>query len=173
MLSATPPALEPRLTLEQAAGEIDPSEVQDALLRKALVLWQELRGDRLYPSRQQLTPRVLGPLLRHAILIKVLDDGREFQIRIIGDAIAAVQNIPMQGLTTAEIDRLLPGYGTMVRQSYMRACAEKLPQAYNGRILREADQRTFNRELLLLPLGDTDEAVDHLITFVVYMAPPA
>jgi len=173
MVRATPSAPELPLTLEQAAGEIDPSQVQNALLRKALMLWQELRGDRPYPSRRQITPRMLGPLLRHAILIKVLDDGTEFQIRIIGDAIAAVQNIPMQGLTTTEIDNLLPGYGTMVRQAYMRACAEKRPQAYDGPILREADQRTFNRELLLLPLGETDEAVDHLITFVVYMAPPA
>lgn len=171
MLRATSDILEPRLTLDHESGAIDPSEVQNELLCKALVLWQGLRGDRLYPSRQQLSPRTLGPLLRHAILIKVLDGGAEFQIRIIGDAIAAVQNVQMQGLTTAEIDHILPGYGSMVRLAYARACAEKLPQAYRGRILREADQRTFDRELLLLPLGETDDAVDYLITFVVYMAP--
>lgn len=173
MLRATSDILEPRLTLDHGSGEIDPSQVQNTLLRKALELWEDLRGDRLYPSRQQLSPRALGPLLRHAILIKVLDGGAEFQIRIIGDAIAAVQNIQMQGLTTAELDQILPGYGSMVRTAYVRAFDEKLPQAYSGPILREADQRTFNRELLLLPLGETDDAVDHLITFVVYMAPPA
>ena len=173
MSSAASVPLEPHLTRDDEFGEIDPSEVENRLLRKALMLWQDLRGERLFPSRQQLSPRVLGSLLSHAILIKVLDGGTEFQIRIIGDAIAAVQNVSMQGLTMAEIDVLLPGYGSMVRKSYIRACTTKMPQAYNGRLLREADRRIFNRELLLLPLGETDEAVDHLMTFVVYMAPSA
>ena len=173
MPPAAPVLFEPHLTHDDEFGEIDPEEVKNALLRKALTLWQDLRGDRLFPSRQQLSPRALGPLLSHAILIKVLDGGAEFQIRIIGDAIAAVQNISMQGLTMAEIDGLLPGYGSMVRKSYIRACTTKMPQAYNGRLFREADRRLFNRELLLLPLGETDEAVDNLMTFVVYMALPA
>lgn len=168
MLRADSDKLGVRLPVDLESDEIDPSEVQNEILRKALALWEGLKGGRLFPSRQQLSPRVLGPLLPHAILIKVLDGGAEFQVRIIGDAIAAIQNVPMQGLTTAEIDGLLPGYGTMVRGAYTRACAEKTPQAYRGRLLREADQRAFDRELLLFPLGETDALVDYLITFVVY-----
>lgn len=151
--------------------EIEPCDVQTAQLRKGLALWQELRGTRLFPSRGQMSPRALGPLLRNTILIKVLDEGREFQVRIIGDAIVAVQNDPVQGLTTAEIDKLLPGFGKLLHKNYSVVCTTKAPIARRGLFLREADERAFYREHLMLPLGETDEAVDHIVSLIVYASP--
>lgn len=156
---------------EHLSGSIDPNELKDPSLRRGLVLWQELRGPRRFPARAQISPRVLGTLLRNTILIKVLDGGAEFQVRIMGDAILAVQNDPIQGLTTAEIDKLLPGYGTQIRGLYTKVCADKAPLALRGSFTRAADQRVFHREHLLVPLGDTDDAVDYLISFVIYSQP--
>lgn len=163
--AATPPAS------GGLPGEIPAGEVGHALLRRGLALWNDLRGPRRFPSRSQISPRVLGALLRHTVLVKVLDDGGEFEVRIVGDAIAAVQDVPLQGLTTSGIDRKLPGYGTLLRQFYMRGCNAKAPMALRGPIQRRTLSRTLHRELLLLPLGDDDAAVDHLLSLVVYLPP--
>jgi hypothetical protein len=154
-------------------GGIEPERLSDPLLKRGLALWHELRGERRIPSRQQFSPRVLGNLLRHTILIKVLAESPEFQVRIMGDAILAVQTENFQGLTTRQIDQQLPGYGTMLHRMYSYACAVKQPLAFLGPMRREADQRLFHRGHLLVPLGESDEAVDHLISFVVYTQPPA
>ncbi|MBU6445088.1 MAG: PAS domain-containing protein [Alphaproteobacteria bacterium] len=167
-------AVENETSLAAAAslpGEIPADGVQHALLRKGLALWHELRGPRLFPSRTQLSPRALGPLLRHTVLVKVVDGGSDFQVRITGDAIAAVQDVPLQGLTTAGIDQKLPGYGALLRRFYGRACAGRKPLALRGMLQRATASRGLYRELLLLPLGECDEAVDHLVTFVVYLPP--
>ena len=153
-------------------GVIAPTELDDPLLLKGLALWNKLRGERAYPSRQQMSPRALGILLRQVILIKVLDGAKEFQIRIIGDGVLAVQSDPFQGLTTAEIDAMVPGYGDGLHQMYSHACEVKVPLAFRGRLKREGDGRVFHREHLLLPLGETDAAVDHLMSVVVYLQPP-
>jgi hypothetical protein len=157
--------------LRSHRGRIDPEAVETPELCKGLALWHTLRGARCYPSLQQMSPRALGALLRHTILIKVLDRENEFQVRIIGDAIMAVQTDPLQGLTTAQVDELLPGYGAGLRRMYSYVCATKAPIAFRGELRREADGRVFHREHLLVPLGDTDDAVDHLISFIVYIEP--
>ena len=171
MTAHMPDLSKPPRAAGQALGEIDPNDVQTALLRRGLTLWQDLRGARLFPARARMSPRVLGTLLRHAILIKVLDDGAEFQIRIMGDAILAVQEDPIQGLTTAEIDKMLPGYGAVLHWIYTRASSGKAPLAFRGLFRREADGRIFDREHLLLPLGETDETVDYLLSLVIHTQP--
>jgi len=166
-----PDLSKPPLAADRAFGEIDPNDVQTAPLRRGLALWQDLRGARLFPARARMSPRALGTLLRHTILIKVLDNGAEFQIRIIGDAIMAVHSDPIQGLTMAEINTMLPGYGDMLHQLYSKCCEIKRPLAFRGEFRREPDQRVFHREHLLVPLGEADEAVDYLISFLVYSQP--
>ncbi len=91
----------------------------------------------------------------------------------MGDAILAVQPENFQGLTTGEIEALLPGYGVGLHRMYSHSCAVKVPLAFHGPLRREADQRVFHREHLLVPLGDSDEAVDHLISLIVYTQPAA
>lgn len=163
---------QPPTAYKQLSGDnIEPCDVQSALLRKGLALWQTLRGARLFPSREQMSPRALGPLLRNTILIKVLDGGRDFQVRIIGDAIVAVQNDPVQGLTTAEIDKMLPGFGKLLHKNYSIVCTAKAPIAMRGLFRRDADKRVFHREHLILPLGNTDDAVDHIVSLIVYTNP--
>ncbi len=152
-------------------GDIEPADVRSAPLHKGLTLWRELRGSRLFPSRQQMTPRALGSLLRNTMLAKVLNGGREFQLRVIGDAIMTVQNDSLQGMTTAEVEKVLPRYGEMLRRNYSVVCTLKAPRALRGKFCREVDNRVFYREHLMLPLGETDAAVDHIISLIVYTQP--
>lgn len=166
MLPQTPDSL--RSADRPLSGEIALSQVQNALLRKGLALWQSARGPRRFPVRHQMSPRALGPLLRNTALIKVLEDGAEFQIRIIGDAILAAQGDHVQGMTTAEIEDQLPGYGMLLHRIYSRVHRGSEPLAFAGEFRREADGKAFDHEHLLVPLGESDDAVDHLMSFVVY-----
>ena len=152
-------------------GEIPADAVCHALVRRGLALWRELRGQRLFPSRSQTSPRALGPLLRNTVFVKVLGGGEEFQIRVMGDVITAAQDFPLQGLTTAAIDLVLPGYGRTLHGLYSRACTTRAPVALRGPLVRKSRLGQVCREYLLLPLGETDAAVDHLLSLIVYLSP--
>ena len=158
-------------SIGDVTGRIDPGMVEAAPLQRGLALWRSLAGDRLFPGRSQMSPRALGGLLRNTILIKVLDEGAEFQVRIIGDVIRAIDPDAWQGLTTREMDARLPGHGANLRAVYGHACTHKAPLAFRGLFRRKADGWTFHREHLLLPLGESDDAVDHLISLIVIIQP--
>ena len=92
-----------------------------------------------------------------------LDGGRDFRFRVSGDVVNIQQGMVLQGLTTADWDAKLPGFGTHMRRVYHRAMRRRAPVAYSGLYLRAADQHTCSHESLMAPLGDDGETVDHLI----------
>ena len=153
---------------KRISGQIDLSEIQNATVRKGYDLWESLRGARLFPSRAQMSPKALGPMLRNTVLVRVLDAGAEFQLRVIGDAIMIAQGDQFQGLTTAEVEKQLPRYGTVLHRTYSLVFTEKQPAAFRGTYHRAADGRIFHHENVLLPLGESDEAPDHILGVVVY-----
>lgn len=155
--------------LAKLIGLIDIDDLRAPELLQGYELWNMGRGRRLFPARDQMSPRRLGRLLRHIVLVRVLDDGREFQIRVAGDGVIAAHVEPLVGLTTAEVDTLLPGYGSGLHQLYSHVYTTKAPIAFRGLIHREPDNKPFNREHLLVPLGETDHMVDHLISFIIYL----
>jgi hypothetical protein len=147
---------------------VDASEIQNVQLRKAFDLWTRLRGSRLFPARSEISPRDLSDFLRNTVLVRVLDGGNEFQFRIVGDAIVLAQGQSFQGLTTAEIEVRLPGYGAMVKRAYQRIQGERKPLVLRGWFEQGTTQRAFFHETLGLPLGPDDATVDHILVVAVY-----
>lgn len=166
------PEPEPKAELDNTSlGMIGLDELQGEPLRNGLALWRLKKGKRLYPSREDMSPRVLGALLRNVVLVKVLEDGHEFEIRIVGDVVASMQEIPVQGLRTREMDEIIPGFGHALRQIFAQVCKEKSAMAIRGKVLRNIGIAEIRREIVLMPLGQTDEAVDHILTLIVYNPP--
>jgi hypothetical protein len=147
---------------------VDTSDIQNALLRKAFDLWNKLKGARPFPARSEISPRDLVDFLRHIVLVRVLDDGNEFQFRIVGDAIVLAQGHSFQGLTTAEIEVQLPGYGKMVRRAYQRVYTDRKPLLLRGWFEHASTKRAFLHETLGLPLGPDPDTVDHILVVAVY-----
>jgi hypothetical protein len=143
-------------------------EVQNPLVRKGLALWQRQRGTRRFPGRSEMSPRQLSSLLRNTVLVRVLGNAEDFEFRIVGDAIVTVQGASFQGMTTTQIEAVLPSYGKMLRRSYVAVCESGEPSAYRGWFDRGADGRAFFHESLILPLGADDQTVDHLLILGVY-----
>ena len=152
----------------QPTARIDTSDIQSAQLRKAFDLWTTLKGSRPFPARSEISQRDMTDFLRHIVLVRVLDDGDEFQFRIVGDAIVLAQGQSFQGLTTAEIELRLPGYGKMVNRAYKRVYADRKPLLLRGWFEHASTQRAFFHETLGLPLGPDAETIDHILVVAVY-----
>jgi len=152
--------------------QIDPSEIENISLRKGLELWNRKRADRRMPARAEITPRDMAEFLRNVVLVRVLDGGKEFEFRIVGDAIVVVQGAAFQGMNTKEIDQQVPGYGSALREVYKRLCARGEPQAFRGPAQNGPSGKPFFHESLLLPLGADGETADHILVIGIYSFGP-
>ncbi|HWD48468.1 MAG TPA: hypothetical protein VG309_00985 [Rhizomicrobium sp.] len=144
-------------------------DIENAIVQRGVDLWMEARGSKSMPSRMQLSPRVLSPILRNTVLVRVISGGEDFELRIIGDAVVQAEGRSLQGMTTAEIDLVLPGYGEVLRKGYAWAQRKAEPGAYRGWYDREADERTMYHETAVLPLSDDDKTVDHILVVGAYI----
>lgn len=135
---------------------------------QALTLWNAQRGERRFPPREALSPRAMAPFLRNTVLVRVIDGGKDYQFRVVGDAIVEVQGASLQGLTIGEIDKAQPGYGSALRPVYDRVVARGEPLAFRGQVPQAALRRAFFHESLVLPLGADGTTVDHLLVVGAY-----
>jgi hypothetical protein len=142
--------------------------IKSPLLLKALAIWTEKKGTRRMPARDDMTPRAMAPFLRNTALVKVIDGGREYQFRVVGDAVTQVQGQSYQGLTLTEVDKKLPGYGSLLRPVHDVVVARAEPLAFRGHIRRSPTGRMFFHETVILPLGSGD-AVDHFLVVVEHV----
>ncbi len=163
--TGTKPKARKRSVLTQS---IAPSEVQNPVTRKGLDLWQRARGARLFPTRAEMPPHDMADMLRNIVLVKVLDGGREFEFRIVGDAMVVAQGCSFRGMNLAQIDDVLPGYGTMLHGIYAQIFHQREALAFRGWFERRADNRAFFHETLVLPLGESEAEVDHILVIGVY-----
>lgn len=155
---------------------VDIAAIREPVLHQALAVWNELKGTGRFPNRDAMSPRAMAPFLRNIVLVRVLEDGKEYEFRIVGDAIVQVQGGGFQGHTLTEIDAKLPGYGAFLRPIYDLLVAAGEPHAYRGHVPDGPVKRAFAHETLLLPLG-ADAAVDHILvvgayTYTVEQPPP-
>jgi hypothetical protein len=138
-------------------------ELQNPVVCEALAAWERARQGRPMPSRIDMSPRVMRGFLKHTALIQVLDGGRDFRYRVVGDAVIIQQGVALNGMTTTDLDARIPGYGAQLARAYARVLRHRTPLAYRGLYFRPADKHTFSHESIMAPLGDDGEAVDHLI----------
>jgi hypothetical protein len=150
-------------TQKMSRNAIALADVSNPIVRKALDVWERVRGERAMPSRADMGPRALLGLLSNTAVVRILEDGEDFQFRIVGDQIRVQQGMPMQGKTTAEVDAAMPGYGTLLRRIYRSAYEAAKPVAFRGWYTRPQDNHPFFHEVVILPLSDTGATPDHLI----------
>jgi hypothetical protein len=138
-------------------------ELRNPIVCEALATWRRLCGARKMPSRADMSPRVMRGFLKHMALIQIVEGGRDFRYRVVGDAVIMQQNVPLNGMTTSDLDARIPGYGAQLARAYARVYRHRVPLAYRGLYYRPADQHTFSHESIMAPLGDDGETADHLI----------
>jgi hypothetical protein len=154
---------------ETVSARIALDEVESALVRAAVGYWRELCRGRPFPARADILPRDIRGLLRNIALLKVVDDGADYDYRIVGDAHVMAYGFSMQGKRLTEMDEFAAGHGEVLKRLYDRVVRKGEPYALRGWIGRSERQKKFiYSESLFAPLGD-GETVDHVFNVSVYV----
>jgi hypothetical protein len=154
---------------ESASGIIALDAVESPILLQGVAYWRKLKGERSYPSRQEMLPRELAPLLRHVALIRLIDDGADYEYRIVGDAHVQSHGFSMQGQRVSEVDKFSPGYGPVLKSLYDHAVRRRDLYAFRGWMERGEQHRQYiYSESVFMPLGPDEDTIDHVLNLSVY-----
>lgn len=141
--------------------------IQDSVLRQALSLWSDKCGGRLFPARDDITPRDMSAFLRNVTLYRVLDKGGDFEYRVMGDAAVVAWERSFTGMGRMELNVLQPGMGDLVARVCRWVFREREPLCMRG-LLRKDIADVRHQETIFLPLSESDETVDHILSVGVY-----
>jgi hypothetical protein len=155
---------------QNASGVIPLEALEHPILQQAVAYWARLKGSRTYPARQDLMPRDLSPLLRHVVLLRVIDGGADYEYRIVGDAHVISHGFSMQGLRVTDVDKYSPGYGPVLKGLYDRAVRRRDVYAFRGWMERgDLNKKYIYSESVFMPMGPDEATIDHVLNFSVYV----
>ena len=149
---------------QTAAHTVTLDELDSPVLRLAADYWRSLCIGRRFPARADLHPRDMAGFLRDMFLVRIIDDGADYEYRIVGDAQAQAYAVPLQGRRISEISVTAPWFRHVATTVYehVRQSGELL--ILRGRVGREFPEAKFvYHESVFLPLGAKDDIVDHLL----------
>jgi hypothetical protein len=154
---------------ESASGVIALEAVESPILLRGVAYWRKLKGSRTYPSRQEMMPRELAPLLRNVVLIRLIDGGADYEYRIVGDAHVFSHGFSMQGQKVSDVDKYSPGYGPVLKSLYDHAVRRRDLYAFRGWMERgEQHKQYIYSESVFMPLGPDENTIDHVFNLSVY-----
>jgi hypothetical protein len=145
-------------------------ELDNAAVRTGANYWRMLRGGRKIPPRAELSPRELRAILKHVLVLRVIDGGADYEYRIVGDLHVQAYGFQFQNMRLSAIEAASAGFGKMMRGLYEHVRVTAEPFAVRGWIGREVrDARFVYFESVFLPLGDDGQTVDHIACVSVYV----
>jgi hypothetical protein len=147
---------------EQSTGEITTLDMLEAKdVKLGIAQWTALCGERRFPAEP--VPWLLGLLLRNIILVRVLEDGNDYEYRIVGNALVEGgfgENFAGRRLSAITSD--LPRFGIGLRMLYDMVRGSGEPLFYRGWAGRDMPGARFvYYESAILPFGADD--VDHIL----------
>lgn len=151
-------------------GVIELDAVENPTVRAGVAYWRQIRGERKFPSREQVQPRGIAGLLRNTLILRASEDG-DHEFRIVGDAHVIAHGFSIQGKRISQIEKHAPGYGAMLKSIYDPVIAQHTAFGLRGWLLKgEKQQQFLHTEAVFLPLGPHDDTVDHVLNFSAYVA---
>jgi hypothetical protein len=147
-------------TPNESSGEIiTVSQLEAVAVREAVERWRALKGAGRYPG----TPdAVMAPVSGNIILVKVLDDGRDYQYLHVGEGLVAGFGENFSGQCLSEIEATGPRFGIGLRMLYEMVRAGGEPLCYRGWAGQDMPGAQFvYYESTVLPFGESH--VDHIL----------
>lgn len=138
--------------------------IRHEALRAGAAYWGRLRGERPWPSREELNLREMASFVRFMSLVRVIDDGADFEHRIVGDAMAQLFTVPIQNKRFSEIAKTAPVLIEKAAFSLRKVLATRSPLALRERG-SDSDLLLEPAELIILPLGRSADVIDHMLCF--------
>jgi len=139
-------------------------------LRLGYDYWRLLRGTRRFPARDEIKPRDIAGALSHMVLVKVLDGGADFQFRIVGHHASLGYHIDFTNRLLSDVAVDLPRASRNWAAICRQIIASGVPLGVHVSSGLDAPEVNFTEaESVFLPLGPTDDCVDHVMTFVEHV----
>jgi hypothetical protein len=155
-----PPSSALRMELWGEASVIRPHLSAKAPLA-VLDYWDALRGARLFPARSQFDPMAVRRHLPLIFLIDVLPHG-EYRYRVVGTVISEFFGA---GNAAGKTPYDVFGATAEVALAPIRICVgERTPYMHKASAAWHYQDRNYvHYEVVVLPLGESDEAVDKVL----------
>ena len=147
-----------------AIETIGMQDIESTPLLTVVAAWRKWRGLHAMPRREQIALRDLGMATRHISLVRVIDDGEDYEFRIIGDAHVQAYGTSFQNKQVSDVIDAEPRFGKQLKASYDLVRITKRPYALRGTLGSLAQFSWF--ETCYLPFGTDD--VDHIVNAAVY-----
>jgi hypothetical protein len=145
-------------------------DLDDPAVKLGAEHWLRLKGDRRFPSRDDLVPRDMAGFLRNVALVRIVDEGRDYEYRIAGDAHVEAHGASFQGTCLSDLEARAPRYGRLTRATYEHVRVTAEPYCLRGWVGRDVpDSRFVYYESAFLTLGTNEDAVDHLLIVSAYV----
>lgn len=151
-------------TMTPAVETIDVQDVEAGALQAVVAAWQKWRGRHAMPSREKIAMRDLGVATRHISLVRVVDDGDDYEFRIIGDAHVQAYGTSFQNRLLSELAAEAPRFAKQLKASFDLVRITRKPCAFRGSLGSAAKFSWF--ETCYLPFGGSD--VDYIVNAAVY-----
>jgi hypothetical protein len=144
---------------------------ESSVIRQGFTYWLGLKGSRRFPARRQVTLRGLRGLAKYASLIRVIDGGSDYEFRFVGDVPVSAVGWNFQGRRFSEPDVSEVMQANYRHHFYGEVVRTSEPRLFKSRMVEHCHLKLpMHSETVYFPLGDTDEAVDHLLGFTVFSA---
>jgi len=125
--------------------------------------WDNARGERAFPKRQDFSPLTMVPFLPAIVLHDVGGNARTYTFRLVGTAVTEVLGFDPTGMGLDEI----PSTATM-RTRYDWVLEHKKPYMCTNLPTRWAKKDYKSYSTLVLPLGPSDDEVTMLIASLTF-----
>jgi hypothetical protein len=160
--------------VETGATEfISVEQVSDPHVKIGAAYWRLRCGQSKFPARAELTLRGLAAVLPFSVIVSVVDNGADYEYRYVGDAQRAAFKTSFKGVRVSKIEDTAPELGALLRGAYDMVRSTGIPFAVRGRADYGAPGATpLFHETAFLPLGVSDDAVDHLLIVGVQVPEP-
>jgi len=141
-------------------------DISHPLVESVLRIWTQQRIGKLFPSRELMVSRRMAPFLKDVVLIGVVNQGADFEFRVVGRAIRVAFSRNVSGMRIADLNRLENGFGDVIQQVCRHVFRTGIPLAVQGTLIR-ADLDAHHQQSVFLPLG-VGADVDHILYVVGY-----
>jgi hypothetical protein len=137
----------------------------DPLIARFYRYWDERRQGRWAPARADIDPVDFAYVLADVTLIDVAGDPPRFRYRIVGHNLAQREILSMAGRWLDEMPE--PHFRDRLRRSFLSVVRTRVPRHGVRNITLDGRRRHY--EFLILPLSNSGEQVDMLITAQRYL----
>ncbi len=132
-------------------------------LRFALDYWRQKRGIRLAPTRGDIDPVDIAPVLPQVMLVDVGSDPVDFRFRLAGTGLFKIHGAELTNKRALDLEP--PAYGALIHRLYCDALARRAPIVH--RLLIECETRR-SAYMRIVPLSEDGQAINRLMTVESY-----